>query len=730
MAYKDQIKGVIEAVYKKMDYTLDDEVLNVLLDDSQHKIIKAPAGGTKTTMTQFMENLYKLHFMVEGVKHNSKLGPDGKPIAPRDRIATTIPADRILCLVYNRHNTADIDTVHAKFYNSLVDLKFISASPSAKNFVIPGVTASTMHSFSEKRVISENLSLLKLREFKLANEENISANFRSVVKSVMEESSVQLTTQLINDIKALYDLHVNLMLYKSEAPLTDSVQFELALSGTQVPSKYLPEIFKKFDSRKKMLKLWEYSDQLRLADELLQIPAVRERYSNFFHSIVADEIQDFTPLMISILKSLIGPETKTVSVGDGDQSIYSFLGAVQDGVENFSKLLDVEATYFTLKINRRCRKDTLTFALNVIEAIPGREPREIKAQKIGGTLDRIFYKDSVEQVTAINKVMQEKVTGNMGVLFRKKADSILLSRFLYNKGIAANYINAYNCMEHGLYTKFLEVITELFINKSHRGLRLLNRILPFNKQSLEDFLQIDEKTGVSKICPNPTAWSSLDFTPLYATSRNYISITDQVGFAQDIARNSYSVTGSDCMERLLDMFYKNYYSYLTEAQEDPYVELVLGWAKEDLSIGYPLKNVIEQLNKNIVTFMGHSRKIGKLNISTMHGTKGLEFNHVIIANLAKEQAPAGLVLSPAAAAFKEAEENHLLYVAGTRQKDSLTVLCDSENKHRLADDAYFKSQEPVVTEAKFSGAVPSMLSDDLLMKAKPSLGRKSMILED
>jgi superfamily I DNA/RNA helicase len=730
MAYKDQVKGVIEAVYRKMDYTLDDEVLNVLLDDSQHKIIKAPAGGTKTTMTQFMENLYKLHFMVEGVKTNSKLGADGKPISPRDRVATTIPADKILCLVYNRHNTADIDTVHAKFYNSLVDLKFISASPSAKNFVIPGVVASTMHSFAEKRVISENLPLLKLREFKLANDDNINAQFRSVVKSVMESSSIQLTTQLQNDIKALYDLHVNLMLYKTEAPLTDSVQFELALSGTQVPSKYLREIFKKFDSRKKMLKLWEYSDQLRLADDLLQDPKVKEYYSNFFYSIVADEIQDFTPLMISILKSIIGPNTKTVSVGDGDQSIYSFLGAVLDGVENFSKMLDIDANYFTLKINRRCKKDTLVFALNVINSIPGREPREIKAQKIGGTLDRIFYSDSVEQITAIDSVMKSKVTGNMGVLFRKKADSIMLSRFLYKRGIPANYINAHNCMEHGLYTKFLEVITELFINKSHRGLRLLNRILPFNKQTIEEFLEIDEKTGVSKICPNPGSWSSLDFSPLYATSRSYMSINSQVEFAQSVARESYSITGSDCMDRLLDMFYKNYYSYLTEAQEDPYVELVLGWAKEDLSIGYPLKNVIENLNKNIVTFMGHSRKIGKLNICTIHGTKGLEFNHVIIANLTKEQTPAGLILSAAAAAFKEAEENRLLYVASTRQKDSLTALCDSENKHRLSDDAYFKTQEPVVTEAKFSGAVPSMLTDNLLMKAKPSLGRKSMILED
>ncbi|MNR65437.1 hypothetical protein D3C85_1884750 [compost metagenome] len=57
-------------------------------------------------------------------------------------------------------------------------------------------------------------------------------------------------------------------------------------------------------------------------------------------------------------------------------------------------------------------------------------------------------------------------------------------------------------------------------------------------------------------------------------------------------------------------------------------------------------------------------------------------------------------------------------------------MCDVENVHRLSEDIYFKSQEPIVTEAKFSGAIPTLLNDDLLMKAKPTLGRKSLILED
>lgn len=724
MSYKGKLEGIIETIYKKNNYILDNEVKEVLLDDSQHLLLSAPAGGTKTTLTQLIVNLVKLDRMIQGVKHNKKVN------SPRDRIPTTISQSRILCLVYNKHNAGDIDTVHARFYNMLTQLKYTSPSPAAVNYVEPGVYATTLHSYANE-IIKNNLAVLKLREFNLSKEENIKANFAAVVTKVMEQSSVAVTNTLINEVKTLYDLYVGLKLYETpeDKPLTDSVQFELAMQSTQVPSKYLREIFVSYDKRKKLLKLNEFSDMLRLADDLLKIPEIRESYKTKFDIIVADEVQDFTPLMFSIYKTLVGPNTRTVTVGDGDQSIYSFLGAVEDAIGNFENIMGYEPKRYNLTVNRRCRKDTMPFALNVINSISTRAPREIKTTKLGGELNRIEYKDVPEQLLAIEKIMKEKVTGNMGILFRNKNQSIILSRYLYERGITANYINAYNCMQHRIYTLFLEVLKECFISKSQNGLRLLNRLLPFRKQALEDFFQFDPKTKISKTCPTSQLWGNLDFTPLYQDSKSYFSINEQVEFVKKVAKESHSIIASDCIERLLDLFYKNYFSHLTEAQEDPFVEMVLSWAKRDLSVGYNLATAVDNLQKNIYKYMGSGRKVGKLNICTIHGTKGLEFNHVIL-NLEKDKVPPGLVLSPKAQKFQDDEENRLFYVGGTRQIDSLTVLCNMQSPHRLADESYFQSDEPIIIEPKFSGEKPKILQDDLLSKAAPVRGRRSLLLED
>lgn len=722
--YKGKIEGIIETIYKQSNYILDNEVKQVLLDDSQHKLLSAPAGGTKTTLTQLMVALEKLDFMVKGSIENKNAR------TAQDRVPTVIPQDRILCLVYNRHNASDIDTVHAKFYNMLSHLKYISPSPAMRNYTAPGVYATTLHSYADK-IIKENLGTLKMREFNLTREDIISSQFRSTVEGVMKKSSLEINNNHIHEAKGLYDLYVGLKLYETpvDKPLTDSVQFELALQNTQLPSKYLREIFERYDKRKKMLRLNEFSDMLRHADTILKVPELREHYSNYFSIIVADEVQDFTPLMFSIYSSLIGPRTKTVTVGDGDQAIYSFLGAMSSALENFDEIMNLEPERFDLSVNRRCRKDTMPFALNVIDSIASRNKREIKTNKLGGVLERVVFKNEREQIDAIERIMKENTSGNMGILFRNKDQSIILSRYLYTRGIQANFINAHNCMEHRIYTLFIETLNECFLTKTQKGLRMLNRILPFSRKDLEEFFKFDEKTGISETCPTAQFWGTLDFTPLYKNSKRYFSIHKQVEFIKQVARDSSTITASDCVPEMLNMFYKNYFQYLTETKEDPFAELILQWAKDDLAVGYNLRTAIDNLQKNIYKYMGRGRRVGKINICTIHGTKGLEFNHVIL-NLEKEQKPVTSVLSPQAMQFKEDEEKRLIYVAATRQIDSLHVLCSEKNLHPLADEKYFKSEESEPLEAKFSQEAPAILQDTTRERTRPLRGRRSLLLED
>lgn len=721
--HKLDLKPVVTRVYDRLGYSLDKEVLDVLTSYDQHKIIRAPAGGTKTTMTQFMVNLYKMVYLIEGTAINEKITSN------KDRVDTVIPEAKLLCLVYNKHNVEDIKNVHARFYGQLMDLGLFSPEVTRKNYTMPGVTASTVHGFGEK-VIRDNLKFLNLKSFALAKDEIIRAQFKSVVNKVMEKSSLTVTPALIKDIKTLYDLYVNLLLYKTpeDQPLTDSIQFELVLSSMDVPSKYLREIFSSFDRRKTLLKLWEYSDQLRLAEKILSNPTIQETYKKKFNTIVADEIQDFTPIMVEVLKNIIGEETKTICVGDDNQSIYSFSGAIIEGVANFSKYLNIEAKYFTLTTNRRCRAQTLPYAINVISEVAGESAKDIRPLKQDGSLERHLYADEAEQIDLAYKLVMKNTVGTTGVLFRRKVDSILFSRYLYLNGVSANYINAYNCMSHGIYKMFIEMIQQLFIDKTLDGLKMLNRILPFSREKIDTFLGYDSKKGIFEKCPDPAHWASIDFSPMYDGSRNYISINDQVTFVKKVAKEISFSTAAEIAEPLLDMFYKNYYQFV--ADDDPLAELVLSWAKKDLSMGYNFSTTLDKHATMVYKTMGSSKTIAKLNVSTMHGTKGLEFNHVIIGNVESQLKKNQASLSPAALAYLEAEENRLYYVAATRQIDSLNVLCSKENPHRLGDEKYFKTEDLTIEGPKFSNDVSNLFGGTIADSAPARKGRRSKILEE
>lgn len=86
----------------------------------------------------------------------------------------------------------------------------------------------------------------------------------------------------------------------------------------------------------------------------------------YYSVIIADEVQDFTPLMWKLLKLFTNNGTPLVCIGDEDQNIYRFKGADVMELLNFSSEFE-DGHVYTLNQNRRCRKAILDEALAVIE---------------------------------------------------------------------------------------------------------------------------------------------------------------------------------------------------------------------------------------------------------------------------------------------------------------------------------------------------------------------------
>ncbi len=82
--------------------------------------------------------------------------------------------------------------------------------------------------------------------------------------------------------------------------------------------------------------LVDFAELLLRALELLQQKAhLRQHYQQRFRHILVDEFQDTNSIQYAWLRTLAGPESKVMIVGDDDQSIYGWRGARVDNIHRF-----------------------------------------------------------------------------------------------------------------------------------------------------------------------------------------------------------------------------------------------------------------------------------------------------------------------------------------------------------------------------------------------------------
>ena len=124
--------------------------------------------------------------------------------------------------------------------------------------------------------------------------------------------------------------------------LRDEVRLALAAAGDgitesdQRAAELLPHwqrliglVRDAFRARKRDANLLDYTDLERLTCEVLEKPAVRDRFRREFQQVLVDEFHDTSPLQWQIIRALADPSEpgRLFVVGDPRQSIYAFRGA-------------------------------------------------------------------------------------------------------------------------------------------------------------------------------------------------------------------------------------------------------------------------------------------------------------------------------------------------------------------------------------------------------------------
>ncbi len=133
-------------------------------------------------------------------------------------------------------------------------------------------------------------------------------------------------TNLIREIRTWITYIKNMMLTGEE----------IARLETDIPK--LPEIYEEYVAQLRARRLMDYDDQMKYALDILRSrPEVLEHFQEQYRYLCVDESQDTSKIQHAIINRLAQKYGNLFMVGDEDQSIYGFRAAFPDALMNFSQ---------------------------------------------------------------------------------------------------------------------------------------------------------------------------------------------------------------------------------------------------------------------------------------------------------------------------------------------------------------------------------------------------------
>jgi DNA helicase-2/ATP-dependent DNA helicase PcrA len=385
-------------------------------------------------------------------------------------------------------------------------------------------------------------------------------------------------------------------------------------------------------------------------------------------------------------------------VGDDDQMIYSFRGSTPDLLLNFTRELPDAATYF-MEENYRCSQDVTHLSNQIIHLNKQRYSKKAFTSNTHDTLiDLKKVTDGFNQTQAVVEQIQSmmaKNPGSIGLLYRNNLSAIPLADALHQmkinfhvRDLKMTFINHWLTQDllqiidfafqpdnvklfEQIYYKVNGYISKMMIQwlKEHPPLKGQSVLLHLKDSGL--MTEVYQKKAVRDLM--------YQFDAL--TRKRQVQIiyhlVDHLGYGQYLERKKI------CSQEMADQLLE-----------------VITFLCRDLSGAQGLREKLESMRSSAVADQS------ALTLTTIHSSKGLEFDHVILVDVSEG-------LFPARASIKAVngkqdllqleEERRLLYVAMTRTRNNLTLYAP-ENGFRIR-----KSESRFISEMRYL-QTPGVLS--------------------
>lgn len=496
----------------------------------------------------------------------------------------------------------------------------------------------------------------------------------SVIRTCQREKGVKIPMLVPNNSSIIRDIARRMMKdYPSDATVNslgqsigkakNELMDDEQLKGIDEKVLDFRDFFHAYQSHLAQNGLMDFDDQLLMADELLdQFPDILARAKRRYRYISLDEAQDTSLVQHIIVQKLVGRNGNIFMVGDEDQSIYGSRGAHPAALLNFEQNYD-NASVIYMDTNWRSDQCIVQATRKFITRNSQRRDKNMTAaSKEPGQINIIPLGDLKNQprllLGEIKKAIAEPEK-TMGILYRNNYSAIPIINLLRQEGIGIRTRDTVN-----LY------LTHYIVNDITALLRLA-----MNPRDIKSFRQVYYKLGlymkaslVEQIeakmqeYPEKTVWDALDCYP--ALNRKLKSIKRALS---NITKSS-PVDAIDCVLYIVD-YWDNWLQRKVDEGESELSILI----KVDI-----LKMVAMEYD-TVPTFLAglaslndyQSNQQSNVMLSTIHSSKGLEFDRVILIDVFNGILPS---ISNNKALEDEEEEVRLFYVGATRARHELDIV--------------------------------------------------------
>jgi superfamily I DNA/RNA helicase len=429
---------------------------------------------------------------------------------------------------------------------------------------------------------------------------------------------------------------------------------------------------------------------------LKEKPELKEKVRSDFKQMMVDEFQDTNKTQMQLIEALLGPHQNISVVGDDDQSIYGWRGAEVQNILQFPRNYKA-CKVVKLERNYRSVAPILDLANHVISENKTRHGKVLKPQAGDASVlkPELFCLENEDEEADFvvheirNFVKQDLKMGDIAVLYRSNSQGAMIesalkrNRMDYSISGGTSIFEKKEIKDMMAYLKLSlrwdDMSLKRIFNTPTRGLgdTSLEKTVQFSETQKITFYQACVRWSEAGLLPKAGASleSLMEFVrgladyiidPAVTGSPGdkFVQKLNELGYREFIYQSAAEPSQGEKKWRLVEIFGRILDSYI---------------AKRTLDRG-SLSDFIDAMTLRDDEKEDDSQKV---QLMTLHASKGLEFPAVLLVGLEEDILPHRTLGSDID------EERRLFYVGVTRAEKHLVLsYCRTRKRHGQVRPAF------------------------------------------